>query len=211
MRRRFAAGCLVVSATMPVACAGSSTNQATNTVVSATASPATSAKMTASVKVNVPPAPVQSGAQQVRFDPCVRVGDDVVTQAGFDPATRERSTAEIVSSLFTEIGCQFWRETLIDGEKYPTGLVTVTSSDLTLDDIRKNPGNSIFNSDPIGGREAVLYRTPQVEGVCSASVKSSDGTFTVGLHVQLGPVAVPPACDQIRQIAETFSESLGAA
>ncbi|MFI6957017.1 DUF3558 domain-containing protein [Nocardia sp. NPDC050408] len=209
MRRSFAAGCLVVSTTTLVACAGSSTDQGANTVVSATASPATSAGATASVKVNVPPAPVQTGAQQVRFDPCVRVGDDVVTRAGFDPATRERSTAEIVSSLFTEIGCQFWREALVDGEKYPTGLATVTSSDLTLDDIRKNPGNSIFDSDPIGGREAVLYQTPQVDGACSASIKSSDGTFTVGLHVHPGPVAVPPACDQIRQIAGTFSESLG--
>lgn len=209
MRRSFAAGCLMVSATTLVACAGSSTDQGANTVVSATASPATSAEATASVQVSVPPTPVQTGAQQVRFDPCVRVGDDVVARTGFDPATRERYTAESVSSLFTEIGCQFWRETLVDGEKYPTGLATVTSSNLTLDDIRKNPGNTIFNSDPIGGREAVLYRTPQVDGICSASIKSSDGTFTVGLHVQPGPVPVPSACDQIRQIAETFRESLG--
>jgi hypothetical protein len=137
------------------------------------------------------------------------VGDDLVTRVGFDPATRERSTAEGVSGLLTTIGCQFWRETLVDSEKYPTGGVSVTSSDLTLDDIRKNPGHSIFNSDPIGGREAVLYRTPQVGGGCWASIKSSDGTLTVGLIVPPGPVAVPPPCDQIRQIAEIFSESLG--
>ncbi|WP_227997683.1 DUF3558 domain-containing protein [Nocardia australiensis] len=209
MRRSFAAGCLVASATTLVACAGNSTDQGANTVVSATASPATSAEATASVQVSVPPAPVQTGAEQVRFDPCVDVGDDLVTRAGFDPATRERATAEGVSTLFTTIGCQFWRETLVDGEKYPTGAVSVTSSDLTLDDFRKNPGHSIFNSDPIGGREAVLYRTPQLDGACTASIKSSDGTFTVGLIVPPGPVAVPPPCDQIRQIAETFSESLG--
>ncbi|MEV5839644.1 DUF3558 domain-containing protein [Nocardia sp. NPDC052112] len=199
----------MASATTLVACAGSSTDQGANTVVSATASPATSAKATASVKVGVPPAPVQTGAKQVRFDPCVSVGDDLVTRAGFDPATRERYPGESVSIL-TTIGCQFWRETLVDGEKYPTGMVSVTSSDSTLDDIRNNPDyHSVFNSDPIGGREAVLYRTPLVDGLCSASLKSSDGTFTVGLHVHPGPVAVPPACDQIRQIAETFSEALG--
>jgi hypothetical protein len=209
MRRSFAAGCLVVSATTLVACAGSSTDQGASTVVSATASPVTSARPTASVQVSVPPAPAQTGAEQVRFDPCVRVGDDLVTRAGFDPATRERYTGQIVSSLLTTIGCQFWRETLVDGEKYPTGGLSVTSSDLTLDEIRNNPGHSIFNSDPIGGREAVLYRTPQVAGDCSASIKSSDGTFTVGLIVHPGPVAVPPPCDQIRQIAETFGESLG--
>ncbi|WP_433208982.1 DUF3558 domain-containing protein [Nocardia sp. CA-107356] len=205
MRRIFAAGCLVVSAATLVACAGSSTDQGGKTVVSAMASPAP----TASVQVSVPPAPVQTGAEQVRFDPCVRVGDDLVTRAGFDPATRERDTAESVSTLFTKIGCQFWREVLVDGEKYPTGGLSVTSSDLTLDDARKNTGNSIFNSDPIGGREAVLYRTPLIDGACWASIKSSDGTFTVGLIVPPGPVTVPPPCDQIRQIAEIFSESLG--
>ncbi|MFQ6397067.1 DUF3558 domain-containing protein [Nocardia sp. KC 131] len=205
MRRSFAAGCLVVSATTLVACAGSSTDQGADTTVSA----ATSARATASVQVSVPPAPVQIGAAQVRFDPCVSVGDDLVTRVGFDPATRERSTAEGISGLLTTIGCQFWRETLVDGEKYPTGGVSVTSSDLTLDDIRKSPSYNIFNSDPIGGREAVSYRTPQVDGGCWGSIKSSDGTFTVGLIVPPGPVAVPSACDQIRQITETFSESLG--
>lgn len=209
MKRSFAAGCLVVSATTLVACAGSSPDQGANIVVSATASPATSAGATASVKVSVPPAPVQTGVQLVRFDPCVRVGDDVVTRAGFDASTRERYAVESVSSLFTEVGCQFWRETLVDGEKYPTGFVSVTSSDLTLDDIRKNPGHSIFNSEPIGGREAVLYRTPQIDSTCSASIKSSDGSFRVGLMVPPGPVAVPSPCDQIRHVAETFSEALG--
>jgi hypothetical protein len=205
MRRSFAAGCLVVSATTLVACAGSSTDQGADTTVSA----ATSARATASVQVSVPPAPVQTGTEQVRFDPCVSVGDELVTRTGFDPATRERYTGEIVSRLLTTIGCQFWRETLVDGEKYPTGVAYVTSSDLTLDAIRKDSSHSIFNSDPIGGREAVLYRTPQIDGNCSASIKSSDGTLTVGLIVHPGPVAVPSPCDQIRQIAETFSESLG--
>ncbi|WP_084496777.1 DUF3558 domain-containing protein [Nocardia amamiensis] len=208
MRRSFAAGCLVVSVTTLVACAGSSTDQAANTAVSAKASPTMPAGANASVKVSVPPAPVQTGVEQVRFDPCVSVGDDLVTRAGFDPATRERSTEEGISTLFTKIGCQFWRETLVNGEKYSTGAVSVTSSDLTLDDIRKNPGHIIFNSDTIGGREAALYRTPQSEGACSASIKSSDGIFTVSLVVPRGPVAVPSPCDQIRHIAETFSESL---
>ncbi|MFI9405457.1 DUF3558 domain-containing protein [Nocardia sp. NPDC052316] len=190
---------------MLVACTEGSTDQGSNTVGPATTSPST----TVSVQVSVPPAPVQTGTNPVRFDPCVRVGDDLVTRAGFDPATRERYTAESVSGIFTEIGCQFWRETLVDGEKYPTGGTSVTSSDLTLDDIRKNPSHSIFNSDTIGGREAVLYRTPQVDGGCWASIKASDGIFTVGLIVPPGPVMVPPPCEQIRHLAEIFSESLG--
>lgn len=161
------------------------------------------------MRVSVPPAPVQTGAKPVRFDPCASVGDDLVTRAGFDPGTRERATAEGVG-IFTEIGCQFWRETLVDGEKYPTGAVSVTSSDLTLDEIRKNAGHEVFNSDPIGGREAVLYRTPANAGACSAAVESSDGTFNVGLiALPAGPVETPAPCDEIRRVAEILSESLG--
>ncbi|MFD3424715.1 DUF3558 domain-containing protein [Nocardia fluminea] len=202
MKRIAAVGCLAVSATALVACGGNSTEVSANTVV-----PTTTAS--AKVQVQVPPAPVQTGASQVRFDPCVSVGDDLVARAGFDPATRERAADESTSSLLTTIGCQFWREELVDGEKYPTGGLGVTSSDMTLDEIRRNPGHSIFNSDPIGGREAVLYRTPQVPSSCTASLKAPDGTFTVRLTVPPGPVAVPEPCDQIRQIAEIFSEALG--
>ncbi|MBF6127826.1 DUF3558 domain-containing protein [Nocardia brasiliensis] len=201
MSKSFAAGCLVVSATVLSACAGGSTEHEGHTATSTAAPP--------SVQVSLPPAPAQTGEKQVRFDPCARVGDDLVSRAGFDPATRERAVSESVSSLFTEIGCQFWREELVAGEKFPTGALTVTSTDLTLDDIRNNPGHSIFSTDPVNGREALLYRTPQSPGSCSAAMKSADGMFRVGLLVHPGPVAAPPACDQIRQLAEIFSASLG--
>ncbi|WP_433577340.1 DUF3558 domain-containing protein [Nocardia brasiliensis] len=200
MSKSFATGCLVVSATVLSACAGGVTEHEGQTATSSAAPPA--------VQVSLPPAPTQSGAKQVRFDPCTRVGDDLVSRAGFDPATRERAVSEGVSSLLTTIGCQFWREALVDGEKYPTGGLSVTSSDLTLDNIRTSSEHEIFNADPIRGRAAVLYRTPQVGNGCWASIESADGTFTVGLIVTPGPVAVPPPCDQIRQIAETFSEAL---
>ncbi len=163
------------------------------------------------MQVSVPPAPVQTGAKPVRFDPCVSVGDDLVTRAGFDPGTRERATTEGVG-IFTEIGCQFWRESLVDGEKYPIGAVSVTSSDLTLDDIRKNSGHKVFGSDPIGGRQALLYRTPANTGACSAAVASTDGIFRVGIMaLPAGPAQAPAPCDEIRRVAEILSESLGTA
>ncbi|MFJ2663290.1 DUF3558 domain-containing protein [Nocardia fluminea] len=202
IKRSFAVGCLAVSTTALVACGGNSTEGRANT-----AAPTTTAS--AKVQVQVPSAAAQTGATQVRFDPCVSVGDELVSRAGFDPATRERAADESSSSLLTTIGCQFWREELVDGEKFPTGGLGVTSSDMTLDEIRRNPGHSVFNSDPIGGREAVLYRTPQVPISCTASIKAPDGVLTVRLTVPPGPVAVPEPCDQIRRLAEIFSESLG--
>lgn len=209
MRTVSATGCLMVAAVALAACSGGSTDQGAKTAVPATSSSTASAGTSVSVRVSVPPAPVQTGAKPVRFDPCVSVGDDLVARAGFDPGTRERSTAEGVG-VFTEIGCQFWRETLVDGEKYPTGAVSVTSSDLTLDDIRKSSGHEVFDSDPIGGRAAVLYRTPANAGACSAAVEAPDGTFRVLIMaLPSGPVQVPAPCDEIRGVAEILSESLG--
>lgn len=202
MRRSCAAGGLAISMTVLAACADNAADQGADT-------PATDTQAAVSIQVSVPPAPTQTGAAQVRFDPCVRVGDDLVSRAGFDPATRERYAAESVSSPYTRIGCQFWREAVVDGEKYPTGLVTLTSSDTALDEIRKNPDHSVFGSERIGGRDAVRYRTPLNSTTCSASIASADGTFTVALMVHPGPVPVPASCDQIGEIAAIFGESLG--
>lgn len=210
MRTVSAVGCLVATVLALAACSGGSADQeATVGAPGVTASPTASAGAAVSVQVSVPPAPVQTDAKPVRFDPCVSVGDDLVTRAGFDPATRERATTEGVG-IFTEIGCQFWRETLVDGEKYPTGAVSVTSSDLTLDDIRKNSGHEVFGSDPIGGREALLYRTPANTGACSAAVASTDGIFRVGIMaLPAGQVQAPAPCDEIRRVTEILTESLG--
>ncbi|WP_416563178.1 DUF3558 domain-containing protein [Nocardia testacea] len=204
MRTISVTGCLVASALALAACSGGS---ADHEATPGMTSPTASAEASLSVQVSVPPAPVQTGAKPVRFDPCVSVSDDLVARAGFDPGTRERATTEGVG-VFTEIGCQFWRETLVDGEKYPTA-VSVTSSDLTLDDIRKNSGHEVFSSDPIGGREALLYRTPANTGACSAAVASTDGIFRVGIMaVPAGPVRAPAPCDEIHRITEILSESL---
>ncbi|MGI5216737.1 DUF3558 domain-containing protein [Nocardia sp. CA-290969] len=209
MRTVSATGCLVVGALLLAGCSGGSADQETSTEVPGTSSPTAAAGTSVSVQVSVPPAPAQTGAKQVRFDPCVSVGDDLVARAGFAPETRERATSEGVG-IFTEIGCQFWRETLVDGEMLPTGAVSVTSSDLTLDDIRKNSGHEIFGADPISGRAAVLYRTPANPGACSAAVESTDGIFRVGIMtLPAGPVQAPPPCDEIRRVTEILSESLG--
>ncbi|MFI9533044.1 DUF3558 domain-containing protein [Nocardia fusca] len=208
MRTISATGCLMASVLALAACSGGSADQEATAGVPVTTSPTVSAGASVSVQVSVPPAPAQTGAKPVRFDPCVSVGDDLVTRAGFDPGTRERATTEGVG-IFTEIGCQFWRETLVDGEKYPTSAVSVTSSDLTLDDIRKNSGHEVFSSDPIGGRKALLYRTPANTGACSAAVESADGIFRVGIMaLPAGPVQAPAPCDEIHRITEILSESL---
>ncbi|WP_246829595.1 DUF3558 domain-containing protein [Nocardia transvalensis] len=169
-----------------------------------------SAAPKASMAVSVPPPQDQGAAKRpVRFDPCVEVGDDLVTQAGFNPSTRERSVGDMVTDLLITVGCDFNRTTTNNGEKVISGSTSVSSSNTTLDEIRTNDMREVFNSDPIRGREAVLYRTPSLPGMCSAAVASPDGTFNVSLTVFPGPVAVPAPCDQIRVLAEIFTTALG--
>ncbi|MFI5779011.1 DUF3558 domain-containing protein [Nocardia sp. NPDC051570] len=162
-----------------------------------------------SLRVSVPPAPAQTGTKQVRFDPCVEIGDDVVSRVGFDPTTRERDAGEIVSDLLTSIGCSFTRTAVVNGEKALTGSVTIKSINQTLDEIRANDRRSVFDSAPINGREAVLYKTPNLPGMCSAAVSSPDGILDVGLVVFPGPAQVPTPCDQIRELAVAFTAPLG--
>ncbi|WP_189595242.1 DUF3558 family protein, partial [Nocardia cerradoensis] len=78
-----------------------------------------------------------------------------------------------------------------NGEKVISGSVSVESSNRTLDDIRTSRERTVFSSDPIRGRDAVLYRTPSLPGMCSAAVASPDGVLDVSLTVFPGPIAVP--------------------
>ncbi|GAA5058979.1 hypothetical protein GCM10023318_38950 [Nocardia callitridis] len=159
------------------------------------------------MQVSLPPAPVQTRAKQVQFDPCVGVGDDLVTRVGFDPGSRERSVAEGDTGTFTTIGCQFWREASENGQYSASGL-SVTSSDLNLDHYRATPDFVVLHSDPIGGHDAVTYRTPRVPNSCAASTESPDGTFTIDLSVFPAPADLTSACDEVRRITETLSTAL---
>ncbi|UFS95470.1 DUF3558 domain-containing protein [Nocardia huaxiensis] len=199
-KKAVAVGCLLAGATMVVACGNDDSSS----------SPSTSATVAKpSLLVSVSPAPSQADAKKtVSFDPCFAVSDELVTKAGFDPATRERSAGEVVTPSLTTIGCTFKGQSS-GGENDSITYVSVESSNFGLDHIRNNPDRTVFNSDPIDGREAVLYRTAQMPGTCSAAIKSTDGVLDVSLMAYTGAAPAAAPCDQIRQVAETFASALG--
>ncbi|PPJ34075.1 DUF3558 domain-containing protein [Nocardia nova] len=204
MGRIFTIGVGFIAAAIVSGC---STTRSGDTEDSASTTSTATSK--ASIAVSIPPPPDQKqSSKPVRFDPCLEIGDDLVTRAGFDPSTRERSVGDVVTDLLTLIGCDFNRTATKDGEKVISGSISIESSNRTLDDIRTNPERTAFNSDPIRGRAAVLYRTPSLPGMCSAAVASPDGVLDVSLTVFPGPIAVPQPCDQIRELADVFTSAL---
>ncbi|MFF0489710.1 DUF3558 domain-containing protein [Nocardia sp. NPDC004068] len=202
MRRIRAFGWAVVTCCAVSACGGGDSGER------ATAAATTATPARPSIRVSVPPAPAQTGTKQVRFDPCVEIGDEVVGRLGFDPGTRERDSGEMATDLLTSIGCDFNRVAVVDGEKIITGSVALISSNDTLAEIRSDKARNFLGDEPIRGRPALVYSTPQLPGICTASMSAPDGVFEVNLIVFPGPVPVPPPCDEIRSLAEGFAAAL---
>ncbi|MFF2395207.1 DUF3558 domain-containing protein [Nocardia sp. NPDC058114] len=132
------------------------------------------------IAVTVAAPPSQSGPGQVRLDPCTRLGDDVVTRIGFDPATRARSGGVVTAGL-TTIGCDFIRNEGVDGTMIPVGLLSVRSSNRTIDEVRADKNWPVLANEVVGGRGAAVYQSPQAGRTCAIAVKSEDGVLDITL------------------------------
>ncbi|MFD6391854.1 DUF3558 domain-containing protein [Nocardia sp. NPDC060259] len=152
------------------------------------------------IAVAVAPPPAQSGPMQVRLDPCTRLGDDVVTRIGFDPATRVRSGG-IVTEGLTTIGCDFLRNEEVDGTMVPVGLLSVRSSSRTIDEVRADKKWPVLANEVVGGRGAAVYQSPQAGGTCAIAIKSKDGVLDITLlNSSKNPSNV---CDEVTSIAHS--------
>ncbi|MBF6192196.1 DUF3558 domain-containing protein [Nocardia implantans] len=206
MKRVLTTGfALIAMVTSLAACSADNSDDTTTSRL-----PSTSVHPTPSMAASVPPAPAQPDSKKlVRFDPCFEVSDDLVAEAGFDPATRQRSSGEIVTDLLTAVGCSFRRIAVIDGQKTITGNVTVHSTNSPLDQIKSTDKYAVFNTDAVNGRAAALYTVAALPGSCYAAISSADGTLEVSLTAIPGAAPVPAACDQIREVATIFATALG--
>ncbi|MEV0359598.1 DUF3558 domain-containing protein [Nocardia sp. NPDC050697] len=161
-----------------------------------------------SIAVSVPAGPDQTGvAEQVRLDPCLAIGDATVTAAGFDPSTRSRS-GDLVSGDLVVIGCSFLRFQGTGAAAVPTGTVWISVQNRDVDDIRDSAEYSIFATEQLAGREAVLYTVPRLDGECSAAFAAPDGRVEISFLANSASVPVPPSCDGIRPIAAAFVAGL---
>ncbi len=130
----------------------------------------------------------------VRWDPCFAVPDSVMAGQGFDVSTRERSDA--INSDYAFIGCQFTRKEDVRGEVRKSGLVTVLSANIGLQQVRDRESEEEIS---INGHAGILYRDSASES-CFVAMPGPDGL--VQIHAgSFGGLTDWNACDHIDEIA----------
>lgn len=157
------------------------------------------------IAASLPPAPAQvnKGRSAVTFDPCVDIGDTTITEAGFNPRTRER--ADFTSDFYSYRGCKFTRG---DEQGLLTRLLTVQSSNVTMAETRERYGAAVRNA-PIAGREAIIFKLPEDKSndTCFLTLPTRDGTLSIQLGVSRARTAELP-CDTISGVAEVLATTL---
>lgn len=140
----------------------------------------------------------------VAFDPCFRVDDARIAEAGFDPASRERSATEVTTmSSLTKIGCSF--RGLSSGAQV-ADFLSITTSTEKLPEVTGSARNEVIETTSIGPRPAAIYRS--MPAACDAAVESPDGTLQISLIVPPVAADAPKACDRIRDVATVIAGAL---
>ncbi|MFI9511251.1 DUF3558 family protein [Nocardia sp. NPDC052566] len=152
----------------------------------------------ASVAVSVSPAPTQpsNARKPVRYDPCFEIGDTTVVKAGFDPKTRER--VDQVHDDYAFLSCSFDRKQDVRGRSLRVGSLTVSSTNITLDEFRQREGAAATNTK-VNGRDAITYRR-SAEEACYVVMNGPDGTVDVRVS-SAAALSEWNACDHAQEIA----------
>ncbi|PPJ28821.1 hypothetical protein C5E45_17785 [Nocardia nova] len=158
-----------------------------------------------SVAVSVKPAPEQDpdGRQPVKFDPCLKVGDSTIKSAGFDPQTRER--ADQVHTGYAFIGCSFERREDVYGSPHRVGSLTISSTDITLDQFRQRENGKATEVN-VNGRPAITYKGMGPE-TCFVTMTGPDATISLQLD-SMSALTGWRSCDHAQEIASTIEAAL---
>ncbi|WP_280446202.1 DUF3558 family protein [Nocardia brasiliensis] len=133
-----------------------------------------------------------------------RVDDARIAEAGFDPASRERSATEVTAmSSLTKIGCSF--RGLSSGAQV-ADFLSITTSTEKLPEVTGSARNEVVETTSIGQRPTTIYRS--TPAACDAAVESLDGTLQISLIVPPAAAEAPKACDRIRDVATVIATAL---
>ncbi|MDO3645679.1 DUF3558 domain-containing protein [Nocardia mangyaensis] len=174
-----------------------------------TDSPDTTASVTTSsapsIAVQVSGAPTQPSQEKpaVEYDPCAALDDTAVSQAGFDPQTRAR--ADLVFDDYAFIGCEFDRKEQVRGQTLAVGSMTVSSTNVGLDEFRQRE-SATAQTIQVSGRDAITYSRPADEG-CFVVMTGPDATINIHVSSSLALTSWN-ACDHRVQIAEAIEAAV---
>ncbi|WP_433524043.1 DUF3558 domain-containing protein [Nocardia pseudovaccinii] len=189
---------LMLAALVAAGCSGrNNTDEPTETATSTSARP--------SIAVSVKPAPEQprNSRSPVKYDPCFEIGDDTITKAGFAPKTRER--IDQIHDGYAFIGCTFERQEDVYGKTGGVGSLTISSTNVTLDEFLKREGNAATEIK-VNGRDAITYRTPEAEA-CNVVMTGPDATINMAVSSTLA-LTHWNACDHAQEIAAIVESGL---
>ncbi|WP_187685650.1 DUF3558 domain-containing protein [Nocardia wallacei] len=171
-------------------------------------SPSSPSSQQPSISVSVESAPEQdpAGRPPVGFDPCFRIGDAPVSRAGFDPSTRERS--DQLHTGYAFIGCTFERKEQVRGTMHRVGSLTISSTDITLDQFRERERRegTVATEINVNGREAILYKRPEGEA-CFVVMKGPDAAIDLQIDSSAA-LTQWSACDHAQEIAAIIEPEL---
>lgn len=148
------------------------------------------------IAATVKPAPSQDpeGGKLVLFDPCQSIGDDVISRIGFDPSTRERD--DDVHTGYAFIACRFSRHEIKDEKKQLTGILHISSTNITIDQFRQREGDN-FSSVTVNGSAAISFASPKAES-CDIVTRGPDNSLDIA--VAIFGVPEKQVCDQAQEI-----------
>lgn len=116
-----------------------------------------------------------SGRPPVTFDPCHDIPDDVMTEAGYDAATKE--IADMPMGWYTFLGCTYDGTLRIPGVLRRYGL-NILSGNVSLAEEQEKKG-AIARPVSVNGRAALLEVDPAVRDTCKYALETTFGIVLI--------------------------------
>ncbi len=160
---------------------------------------------TLAAPVPSPPTQPPSSRRPVSFDPCSRIDDAVPAALGFNPASRKRS--DYVFDDYAFIGCEFSRKENVRGQQLETGYLTISSTNVSLDEMRARNYEGAKPTS-VNGRDALFHRTRAAES-CYIAMPGPDASIEVRLSSE-GAFTDWVGCDHIDEAARTVQAAIPA-
>ena len=190
---------LISLAALTAACASDHTAGSTSSQLP------TTEKLIIAAPVSQAPSQDPNGGKLVKYDPCMNIGDDMVTKTGFDPRTRKRS--DQVHTGYAFISCRFDRKELVDGQNLSVGYLEISSTNITMDQFRKRAG-AAASDILIDGKSAITYADPASES-CNVVTTGPDNSIDIMVNT-VGALTNWNGCSHLQEIASIVNSEIPA-
>lgn len=141
-----------------------------------------------------------SGRHPVTFDPCLDIPDSTITQAGYDPTTKENAD---FPGEYTFLGCKY----RTSQRQYR---LTFLSGNITFEEERQKTA-AYAEPIEINGRRALLELKPDLVDSCAISLETAYGILIFSrtlVHNSIGPAPTEEWCAGLEDTARLIEPLL---